>query len=176
MKDVQKVLTSAEKAQLIAAADVSLSGNIKSVRRKMIEEGYLTSVTQVSTFDKLLWAVKSNENSSMAKVLFDQQVMNKQIAFVNNIRELFKEGWMLSRAFRFYTGAAPIQELNSWKLKDIVRIIETKDRSMFEKLDLLDQSKRPEGKEAPKKPFSKPKSHKPPRKVETKTIPIIIKK
>lgn len=169
MKDVQKTLSAAEKANLIATADASLSDAVKSVRRKMIDENYLTSATQVATLDKLLWAVKENENSSLPKVLFDNQVKGKQIEFINKIRSMFKEGWMLSRAFRFYTGGGHVAGLNSWKLKDIVRVIETQDRSDFGKLDLLENSKKTSN-EKPK--FKKKPTAKPVRQAG-KDIPII---
>ncbi len=135
MKEVQKQLTSQEKATLIAGVDNSYSDTVKSLRKKMIAEGYLTSFTQVNVLDKLLWGVKETENSNLNKVLFDNLVKTKQVAFIQNIVTLFREGWMLSRAFKFYTGGAPVKDLNSWKLRRIIEVIEKKDKSDFDKFE-----------------------------------------
>lgn len=177
MKDVQKMLSAQEKAQLITAGDNTLSDAVKSVRRKMISENYLTSVTQVATLDRLLQAVKDNENSSLAKVLFEKQVMNKQIELLRNILDMFKEGWMLSKVFRAYAGSDHVKEINAWKVKDIVRVIETKDRSRFEQLGLFKSDKAPvkpqASKPARKKPYSKPRQGKP--QTAGQDVPVIVK-
>lgn len=173
MKD-QKQLTAQEKATLIASADASLSDSVKSVRKKMIQEGYLTSFTQVSVLDKLLWGVKESENHTINQVLLANLVMNKQISFIRNILELFKEGWMLSRAFRFYTHGMPVKEVNAWKLRRIVEVIEKKDRSDFDKIEA---EKKPVGKPVAK--GFKPKAKKPvvrsTSQVAGKDVPVLKK-
>lgn len=179
MKDLQKSLTPQQKAVLITNVDATFSDSVKSMRRKLIQEGYLTSETQVNVLDKLLWGVKEAENSSLSKALFDISVKNKQVEFIQHILELFKEGWKLSRAFKFYTGGGPIKELNAWKLRRIIEVIEKKDRSDFDKLESDDNKKK-----APIHKNAKPKSKKPvndsskkvPHKASTKEIPIITKK
>lgn len=172
MKD-QKQLTAQEKATLIATVDASYSDSVRSLRKKMIQEGYLTSVTQVNVFDKLLWGVKESENSQMSPALFANLLKTKQVNFIHNILELFKEGWMLSRAFRFYTGGAPAKELNAWKLRRIIEVIEKKDRSDFEKFEV---DKKPS---VPVKKAFKPKSKKTFQKhapqIAGKDVPVIKK-
>lgn len=175
MSDVKKVLTSQEKATLISKADASFGDSVKSMRNKMINEGYLTSATQVDTFDKIMLTVKSNENNTLHKLLFENLVSQKQLHFITNIKEMFKEGWMLSKVFRFYTGGAPISQVNDWKMKPLMTVIDKKDKSDFEKIGLLENSKAVKSttpyKNAKKKPF-KPKS----KTTQVADIPVIIKK
>lgn len=178
MSEVQKALSVQEKATLVSTADVSFSDAIKSMRKKMIEDNYLTSATQVATLDKILLTVKANENNTLHKVIFDNLVAQKQLTFLNNIKEMFKEGWMLSKVFRFYTGGAPIKTINAWSMKSIMAVIETKDRSKFDTLGLNDNARiskdfKSNGVKSgvKKKPFV-------PKPVKTKAtdIPVIIKK
>lgn len=174
MNDVKKVLTAQDKAVLIAKADVSFGDSVKSMRNKMINEGYLTSATQVDTFDKIMLTVKSNENNTLHKMLFDNLVSQKQVQFINNIKEIFKEGWMLSKAFRFYTGGSPVSQVNDWKMKPLMNVIDKKDKTDFEKIGLLDSgriSKDNKTYKTKSKPFvqrTKPKM--------ANEIPVIIKK
>lgn len=174
MKD-QKQLTAQEKATLIASADANLSDSVKSIRKKMIQEGYLTSFTQVSVLDRLLLGVKESENQNINQVLLTSLVMNKQVAFIRNILELFKEGWMLSRAFRFYTNGLPVKDVNAWKLRRILEVIEKKDRSDFDKIEA--DNKKTSGKPVSKN--FKPKAKKPVVKQTTqvagKDIPVLKK-
>jgi len=168
MKDTQKSLTPQEKATFIANADISYSDSVKALRKKMIQENYLTSATQIQMLDKLLWGVKEAENSTISKALFDNLVKSKQITFIYNLIELFKEGWLMSKAFRFYTGNGPVKELNTWKLRKIIEVIEKKDRTDFAKFEAdLDKKKIP----APKKPFKK----KTPA-VNEKSVPVVTTK
>lgn len=167
MKDVKKSLTGQEKATLIASADKNLGESVQSMRKKLIQEGYLTSYTQVQVLDKLLWGVREAENNMLNKVLLDDLVKNKQVALIQNIVELFREGWKLSRAFKFYTGSGPVAEMNAWKIKRILEVIAKKDRSDFEKFE-TDEVKKPVFPK--KKTMVKPKSPQ-----ENKTIPVTIK-
>ncbi len=170
MSEVKK-LTAVEKQELISGVDASFGDAVKSMRKKMIEDNYLTSATQVATLDKILVTVKENENNTLHKVIFDKLVAQKQVLFISNIKELFKEGWMLSKIFRFYTGGMPIKQINAWKMKDIMSVIEHKDKSQFEKIFTEDKTK---GKVF-KKPAPKNKGPKP-VKVQAKDIPVIVKK
>jgi hypothetical protein len=174
MSEARNTLSSQEKATLISTVDLSFNDAIKSMRKKMIEDSYLTSATQVATLDKILLTVNANENNNLHKVIFDNLVSQKQLILINNIKDMFKEGWMLSKAFRFYTGGAPIKSINSWSMKSIMAVIETKDRSKFDTLGLDDNariSKDAKSKVFKKKPFT-PK----PTKIKATDIPIIIKK
>lgn len=170
MKDVKKSLTGQEKANLIASADKSLCESVQSMRKKLIQEGFLTSYTQVQVLDKLLWGVREAENNNISKALLDNLVKTKQVTLIQNIVELFREGWKLSRAFKFYTGGGPVAEMNAWKIKRILEVIVKKDRSDFAKFE-TDEVKKPA---FPKK---KPamKSGKPAVKKETKVIPVTVK-
>lgn len=175
MSDVKKVLTSQDKATLISKADDSFGDSVKSMRNKMINEGYLTSVNQVDTFDKIMLTVKSNENNTLHKLLFENLVLQKQLQFITNIKEMFKEGWMLSKIFRFYVGGGSISQVNDWKMKPLMTVIDKKDKSDFEKIGLIETSKSVKS----NKPYknTKPKSFSPKTKqTMAKDIPVIIKK
>lgn len=169
MKDVKKSLTGQEKANLIASADKSLSESVQSMRKKLIQEGFLTSYTQVQVLDKLLWGVREAENNTMSKALLDNLVRTKQVTLIQNIVELFREGWKLSRAFKFYTGSGPVADMNAWKIRRILEVIVKKDRSDFAKLDAEDNKPTV----LKKKPVNK--SAKPVAKKEQKVIPVTVK-
>lgn len=149
MSTVNKNLSLQEKANLVAAVHPSFNNAIASMRKKMIEDNYLTSASQVATLDKILLTVKDNENNNLHKVIFENLVSQKQLTFINNIKEMFKEGWMLSKAFRFYTGGADIKTINAWSMKSIISVIDTKDKSKFEMLGLNEDKK-----SLVKKPFN----------------------
>lgn len=169
MKDVKKTLTGQEKANLIASADKNLSDSVQSMRKKLIQEGFLTSYTQVQVLDKLLWGVREAENNTMSKALLDNLVRTKQVTLIQNIVELFREGWKLSRAFKFYTGSGPVADMNAWKIRRILEVIVKKDRSDFAKLEADDNK--------PMVPKKKPvnKSKHPVSNKEQKVIPVTVK-
>lgn len=170
MKDVKKSLTGQEKANLIASADKSLCDSVHSMRKKLIQEGFLTSYTQVQVLDKLLWGVREAENNTISKALLDNLVKNKQVTLIQNIVELFREGWKLSRAFKFYTGSGPVAEMNAWKIKRILEVIAKKDRSDFAKMESEEVKKLVLSK---KKPLNK--SDKQVVKKEPTVVPVTIK-
>lgn len=170
MKDVKKSLTGQEKANLIASADKALCESVQSMRKKLIQEGFLTSYTQVQVLDKLLWGVREAENNTLSKVLLDNLVKNKQVTLIQNIVELFREGWKLSRAFKFYTGSGPVAEMNAWKIRRILEVIAKKDRSDFPKMEADEVKKSVVPK---KKPVNK--SAKPAVKKEKTVVPVTIK-
>lgn len=174
MNDVKNKLNSQEKALLISKSDASFGDSVRSMRNKMINEGYLTSTTQVASFDKIMLTVRSNENNTLHKMLFDNLVSQKQLHFINNIKDLFKEGWMLSKAFRFYTGGMPISEINDWKMKQLMSIIDKKNKTDFEKIGIIENVK---SSKDTKQYKTKSKAYIPKAKpVLASSIPVIIKK
>jgi len=170
MKDVKKSLTGQEKANLIASADKALCESVQSMRKKLIQEGFLTSYTQVQVLDKLLWGVRDAESGTLSKALLENLVKTKQVTLIQNIVELFREGWKLSRAFKFYTGSGPVAEMNAWKIRRILEVIAKKDRSDFPKMEADEVKKSVVPK---KKPVNK--SAKPALKKEKTVVPVTIK-
>lgn len=134
---------------------LSYSQSVKSHRTKLISEGYLTSKNQVQIFDDILISIEKNlkTKTNLSEVLFKNKLQSEQTLFIMNCIKLFNEGWKVVKAYNFYT-----QKGNQFKFDSFLKIVETQDKTDFEKLGLIEVRKidlKPK-----KKIFKKPKTSK----------------
>lgn len=124
---------------------------VRSHRTKLINENYLTTKNQVQIFDEILNGIERElkNKTNLSEILFKNKLQSEQTSFIMSCITLFNEGWKVVKAYNFYT-----QKGNSFKFNIFIKVVQTQNKSDFEKLGLIEVKKldsKPKKKSFPKK-------------------------
>tara|TARA_B100000700_G_scaffold298745_1_gene364958 strand:- start:5589 stop:6068 length:480 start_codon:yes stop_codon:yes gene_type:complete len=111
--------------------------NIVEQRKKQLKDtGFLTSTSQEQVLDKVLNTIQNSQKfkSIGNPVLAQERINREQISFINNIRDLFQDGWQLVVFFKFYAKTKNIHDASGFNIWNVINAVEKKDRSNFSKL------------------------------------------
>tara|TARA_B100002019_G_C21151298_1_gene538405 strand:+ start:479 stop:943 length:465 start_codon:yes stop_codon:yes gene_type:complete len=111
--------------------------DIVEQRKKQLKDtGFLTTKTQEQVFDKVLETIqKSQKFQSIGNTVLAQERINREkISFINNMRDMFQEGWQLVVFFKYYAKTKNIHEVSGFNIWNVINAVEKKDRSQFSKL------------------------------------------
>lgn len=137
---------------------------IDNRKKQMEAKGFFTSETQKKVFDLLMESIaKSNKFESIGNAVLQKQMVEKtQILIINNLQEMFSEGWMLVKYFKYYAQTKDVNNVQPRNIWNVINAIETKDRTKFTALFVKQPlATKNAGKSKTFKPSFKPKNHKP---------------
>lgn len=138
-----------------------MSAVVQNRKQQLESKGFFTSNTQKEVFDLLLDAIsKSSKFESIGNaVLIQQMVQKTQVELINNLSDLFSEGWMLVKYFKHYAKVKDIKQARTNQVWSVINAINLKDRSKFNDLFV----KQPASKKLTNisKPALRPKNWKP---------------
>lgn len=118
-----------------------------------LESGYFESATQELVFKRMLKeiheALKENNQTDLDTEIIENGLREKlQLSLsvstynaykelINGIKEMFPKSWHLVRFFKYYSGKSILKETTQMDVLNVVIAINKRDRSKFEKLELI---------------------------------------
>lgn len=116
------------------------SFNLKDRRQKLVDDfldtNYFSSSTQELIFKRMLKEIhsvmKKQDHISVSGSTF---YAYEQL--ITGIQDLFTEGWQMVRYFKYYAGTSELNSASQTDILNVVINISKRDRSKFERLQLL---------------------------------------
>jgi len=104
-----------------------------------LNSNYFSSTTQILIFKRMLKEIndtmkeqESTSASSSTYFAFQELILG--------IKALFPESWKLVRYFKYYAGTSSLNEASKVDILNVVISISKKDKSKFEKLNLIENT------------------------------------